>query len=275
MLISPDKVRRTSATAASSSSAAWRRRSSELLRLGLLMLLTVACHEQAPQRIHSAVRYPAPVLEDGDGVCADIAGKRACWRGDTTAIVPRALPDVPAAPRGFRCGGVGRERVCEDRARSGSAFECGTTRCLQERPRMPDDGEWECVEMSGVVFCHSRGPMAGLQTGPLDLGWLCGARRGVSDGERICVDLDPDRPDLASHRQCRFELQLGVQQRSCTPGKALLVGDTCTQASACPSGSRCDAGMCLPARPEPACWLDRDCGEGMRCALGTCSKAGA
>jgi hypothetical protein len=241
----------------------------------LLILLAGACNEQAPQRISSSSRQAVPVAEDGDGLCADLADKRVCWRGDTVAIVPRALPDVPASPRGFRCGGEGRARVCEDRARNGNAFECGTTRCLQERPRMPDDGEWECVEMSGVVFCHSRGPMAGVRTGPIDLGWLCGARRGASDGERICVDIDADRPELASHRQCRFELNFGVQRRSCTPGKALIVGDACTDTAACPLGSSCEAGVCLPARPEPACWLDRDCGGVSRCVLGTCSKVGA
>lgn len=140
---------------------------------------------------------------------------------------------------------------------------------------MPDDGEWECVELSGVVLCHSRGAGAGMQAGPLALGWRCGARRGASAGERICVDLDPDRPELATHRQCRFELRFGMQQRSCTPTRALIIGDVCTaDARACPSGSRCEAGMCLPARPEPACWLDRDCGDGAHCVLGSCAKAG-
>jgi hypothetical protein len=107
------------------------------------------------------------------------------------------------------------------------------------------------------------------------LGWLCGARRGAGEGERICVDIDPDRPELASHRHCRFELHFGVQRRSCTPGKASIVGDACTDAAACPAGSSCEAGVCLPARPEPACWLDGDCGDGSRCVLGTCSQGGA
>jgi hypothetical protein len=254
-----------SATAASSSNAAWRLRSFEVIRLGLLLLLVswaAACRE--------------PAQEDGYSVCADIAMKRVCWRGDEPEIVPRPLPSSPATPRGFRCGGVGRERVCVDRARNGSAFDCGTTRCLQARPRMPDDGEWECVEMIGVVFCHSRGPGAGMATGPMDVGWLCGARRGARDGERICVDLDPDRPELASHRQCRFELLNGMQQRSCTPAPKPIVGDACLVDSRdCPDGSSCQAGLCLPARPEPACWLDGDCGDGARCVLGTCIKAGA
>jgi hypothetical protein len=268
-----------SATAASSSNAVKRRHSCDLGRSLLAFVAACACQETAPQRAEltaAAARYAAPVAEDGGGVCADIADKRVCWRGATPEIVPRALPRVPATPRGFRCGGIGRERMCEDRARNGSAFDCGTTRCLQERPRLPDDGEWECVEMSGAVLCHSRGTVAGMQTGPMDLGWLCGARRGVSDGEQICVDLDPDRPtELATHRSCRFELRLGMQQRSCTHADKPIIGDTCAASSACPSESRCEVGLCLPARPEPACWLDRDCGEGSKCVLGTCAKAGA
>ena len=90
----------------------------------------------------------------------------------TPVVVPRVLPDGPAPPSGWRCGGDGRERVCEDRNRNASSFDCGTQRCLQARPRMPDDGEWECVEISGVVFCHSRVDGAGMQAGPIDLGWL-------------------------------------------------------------------------------------------------------
>jgi hypothetical protein len=250
-----------------------------LLRLGLLLLVAVACQEgpQRAQQTIAAVRYAAPSAADGDGVCTDIADKRVCWHGAAAEVVERTVPRVPAAPQGFRCGGLGRERMCEDRTRNASAFECGTTRCLQERPRMPDDGEWECVEMSGVVFCHSRGSVAGMQSGPMDLGWLCGARRGARDGERVCVDFDPDRPALASHTHCRFELRLGLQQRSCTRADKLIVGEPCGDSAACPLGTRCvaEVGVCLPGRPEPACWLDGDCGDGSRCVLGSCAKAGA
>ena len=140
---------------------------------------------------------------------------------------------------------------------------------------MPDDGEWECVEISGVVFCHSRGLMAGMQAEPMDLGWLCGARRGGAEGERICVDLDADRPEDTSRRHCRFEAHVGAPQRSCTNTQSLQVGDACADSRVCPAGSRCQAGLCLPAQPEPACWLDRDCGAGLRCVFGSCAKAGA
>lgn len=138
---------------------------------------------------------------------------------------------------------------------------------------MPDDGEWECVEISGVVFCHSRGNLAGMHSGPMDLGWICGARRGGVDGERICVDIDADRPDL-TNRRCRFEPHFGAPQRSCTPAQTPLVGDACKDSRTCPTGSHCNAGLCLPARPEPACWLDADCSAGSQCVFGSCAKAG-
>jgi hypothetical protein len=141
---------------------------------------------------------------------------------------------------------------------------------------MPDDGEWECVELSGVVYCHSRGTLAGASSGPMDLGWLCGPRRSGAVGERVCVDLDPDRPssDSASYR-CRFELQHGVAARSCVSTRELLVGSTCRPDQKCAEGAACRAGLCLPARPAPACWLDRDCAEAERCVLGSCARSGA
>jgi hypothetical protein len=244
--------------------------------IGVLLIATTAACKQAPQPTTStATRSVAPAPQDGDRVCSDLGAKRVCWQGDTAQLVPRTLPSGATPAHGFRCGGTGRARTCEDRTRNASAFACGTQRCLQERPRMPDDGEWECVEISGVVFCRSRSLTAGMQAGPMDLGWTCGERRGGAAGERICVDLDADRPDDASRRHCRFEAHVGMPQRSCTSDRAPLVGDACSGDGGCPRGSRCQAGLCLPARPEPACWLDRDCGEDLRCVFGSCAKAGA
>ncbi|HET8935009.1 MAG TPA: hypothetical protein VFN67_16285 [Polyangiales bacterium] len=141
---------------------------------------------------------------------------------------------------------------------------------------MPDDGEWECVEISGLPFCHSRGSMAGAARGPRDLGWLCGARRAAADGgEEICVDTDPDRPTDQRFRGCRYEQRLGATVRSCGPTRSLLIGDACTAETTCPKDSTCQAGLCLPQRPEPACWLDADCGAGARCVLGSCTSGGA
>ena len=261
-----------SGTAASSSSAGTRR-TTELRLIALLLFGAAAC-KHAPPSTHASAREPAPSPDDRDRICADLGAHRVCWSGERAELVPRTLPSGAAPPHGYRCGGAGSERVCEDRTRNASAFECGTQRCLQERPRMPDDGEWECVEMSGVVFCRDRGAMAGLEAGPADLGWTCGARRGAAGGERICIDLDPDRPEPKTHRHCRFDLFFGAR-RSCTPESTLVIGDACTDSRACPADSHCEAGLCLPARPDPACWLDQDCGANRRCVLGSCQKAGA
>jgi hypothetical protein len=222
-------------------------------------------------------REPAPEASTASDVCTDIAATRVCWRGETPVIAPRTLPESSALapPQGWRCGGTGRDRVCEDRARNGGGFDCGTQRCLQARPRMPDDGEWECVEISGVVYCHSRGEGAGMPAGPRDLGWLCGARHGGAAGERVCVDFDADRPPStqAGEPHCRFEPRFGAPQRSCTPTRALQVGSACSPPRACPDGSRCLEDLCLPERPEPSCFFDRDCGQGGRCVFGSCRGA--
>lgn len=239
----------------------------------MLLMAAVSCSEPRLET-STALRYAAPT-EEGAELCSDLGEARVCWRSDTPRKLARVLPAMPAPLQGWRCGGVGAARVCEARSANAGGFECGTQRCLQVRPRMPDDGEWECVEISGVVFCRSRGSAAGMQDGPLDLGWNCGARRGGATGERICVDLDADRP-LAAHaeeRSCRFELAWGMQVRSCTAAKSLMVGSACDAASACPRDTHCRAGLCLPARPAPACWLDGDCGPGARCAFGSCVES--
>jgi hypothetical protein len=243
--------------------------------IGWLLLAALVSCRHAPPATSATTRQPAAAPADGDRVCTDLGAKRVCWRDGKAALVMRTLPSGATPEHGFRCGGSGAARVCEERTRNASAFVCGTQRCLQERPRMPDDGEWECVEISGVVFCRSRTPFAGMQPGPMDLGWMCGARRGGTEGERICVDLDADRPDDESRKHCRFEAHFGAPQRSCTSERTALIGDACTGAQPCPSGSRCELGSCLPAQPDPTCWIDRDCGEGGRCAFGSCVKAGA
>ena len=258
----------------------------------LLLSAAVACADTAPST-NAQTRYS--VSEGAEqGLCTDIAETRVCWRGAAMPVlVPRTVPRGAAPPQGWRCGtedAAAATRVCEDRGKNASAFVCGSQRCLQARPRMPDDGEWECVEMSGVVYCHSRGEAAGVAAGPRDLGWLCGARREGAAGERVCVDFDADRPTPLAAGRCRFELHVGMQQRSCTVApiaaaasvarvarvaSVARVGSPCDASTSCPEGSACRAGLCLPARPEPACWLDGDCGLGARCTFGSCVRSGA
>jgi len=237
------------------------------------VLAAAAACRDVPPETRPATRYPAPEAWTPGQLCTDLGEARVCWRGATPSLVARVVPDGPAPPQGWRCGGDGPARACEDRYRNASRFDCGTQRCLQVRPRMPDDGEWECVEISGVVYCHSRGEGAGMQAGPMDLGWLCGPRRRGAPGERVCVDFDADRPSVAhaaGDQSCRFEPHFGVARRSCTAARALRVGSPCSVSSACPDGSRCSAGACLPERPDPGCFFDHDCDGAARCVFGSC-----
>ena len=183
--------------------------------------------------------------------------------------VTRPLPVLGAASGGWRCSGMSAGRVCEDRRRNSGAFGCKDGECVQAKPRMPDDGEWECVEMDAVVFCRWRADAAGMVAGPADVGWLCGDRRS-HDGERVCIDLSPDRPGPETDWRCDFQYVGGDVTRRCRRPAGVVVGGTCSDALRCPSGSECVGGHCLPARPMPACWLDADCGHGVHCRWGTC-----
>jgi hypothetical protein len=146
---------------------------------------------------------------------------------------------------------------------------CDAQRCVQNHPRLPDAAEWECVELAGVVWCHSAGGSAGIDNGTLELGFLCGPRRGA-EAERICVDLAPDRPWDRPNFRCHFSYAYGGLQRVCSPGSGRLVADRCRTTATCPKGTRCELERCLPAAPAPNCWFDKDCGEGATCRFGTC-----
>jgi hypothetical protein len=240
--------------------------------LGLL-LATLACRPQAAPKVTAERAYAAPAPLDRGELCSDLRGERVCWDAGRRLRVPRPLPSGPQPPAGFRCGGMAGARVCADRAHNGSAFDCQGQRCLQARPRMPDDSEWDCVEMNGVVFCRGRADAAGIAAGPLDLGWLCGERRGVTPLERICVDLDSDRPVGAAEFQCAFEYPHGQPQRVCVPASAPRIGSACGPTRPCPAAASCSDGRCLPARPEPACWYDKDCGAAAVCRWGSCERS--
>ena len=261
-------------------------RNETCLVLAILLLMAAAGCEHKSSSLDKAGRQAAQLAtftranapeQDRPGqLCSDFGDSRVCYEADVARRVARSLPEGLVPSASFRCGGSGAARSCEDRAANGGTFECGTTRCIQLFPRMPDDGEWECVEMSGLTFCHSRGAMAGMATGPRDLGWLCGPRRGVAGGgEEICVDTAPDRPEDSRFRHCRYEQRLGATVRSCGAGRGSLIGDPCSADASCPKDSSCQEELCLPRRPAPACWLDADCGSGARCALGSCVAGGA
>jgi len=127
----------------------------------------------------------APTGPRVDAPCADLRTVRACWDAqcaDGVCVTPRA---AAAAPTRFVCSGE-------------------PAVCVQRFPRRPDDGEWECVELEGVVLCRGGERAAGVVAGPRDRGWIC---RG--QGPAHCVDLAPDRPDRDGRWRCRFEAGSG------------------------------------------------------------------
>jgi hypothetical protein len=140
---------------------------------------------------------------------------------------------------------------------------------------MPDDGEWECADIADIVVCHGGLHAAGVPPGGADAGYFCGPRRGAgaAAGERVCVDLSPDLPDGAARGyRCGFEVRGGVVRVCRRDGAARAVTDACDAATACEPGLACTATRCLPALPDPACWLDRDCDHGA-CRFGSCVEA--
>jgi len=254
---------------------------------GLVLALSVALTLRSSSRVRvEASRGPLPAPAEGDRgeACADVGDRRVCWGpglsgagcSDGMCVVERTVPAGVAAPAGWRCDGRGASRVCEERVHDGSAFVCDGGTCAQADPRMPDEGEWECVDIDGIVYCHATAHASGTAPGPADLGWKCGQRRGAPPGERVCVDLSPDRPDAKGWR-CKYEYVSFYARRVCAHEGASSVGGRCsgTSADACPRDARCVGGLCVPPRPTPDCWLDKDCGDGARCRWGSCTGGGA
>jgi hypothetical protein len=132
---------------------------------------------------------------------------------------------------------------------------------------MPDDGEWECVDIDGVVYCREVGPSAGVVPGARDLGWMCGTRRGYA--EHVCVDLAPDLPDADHGWDCRFDHDAG-ERRVCMRSTVPRVGARCVAKGVCPANATCSEGVCLPSLPRPACWFDADCERGQLCRFASC-----
>jgi len=212
-------------------------------------------------------------------LCSDVGSLHVCWDRTRTdpactrgVCVARAtFPSVPISPMGFRCVDGGR---CIARDQLASRFVCGADgTCRQRYPRLPTDGWWECVDMSGVVMCHGGRVSAGTVAGEADPGWICGPRRGA-EGEQLCLDFSPDMPSSDADFQCLFEHEGGEQRvcrrRSTSPRPESKLADRCQATTDCPDGSECLRGHCLPPAPEPACWFDRDCGNGAVCRFGSC-----
>jgi hypothetical protein len=200
----------------------------------------------------------------------DVYDRVVCYEGDAPRLRERWVPSWPAPPLGWRCVGTGDGRTCEPRAKRGGPFVCAGGRCEQRYPRLPDDGQWECIDFDGAIMCRGGGPAAGVVASPLDRGWTCGARRGAPS-ERICVDFSPDLPDGAGWR-CWIE-HSGGERRLCVheDGHPRLSG-RCDVARGCGLGRACVSGRCVPLLPRPACWLDTDCGAGSACRDGSCRE---
>jgi hypothetical protein len=188
--------------------------------------------------------------------CHDVGSARACWDREGPSLVATVAPE-PAPPDGaWRCDG---ERCQLVRRRF---FACDAGTCVQRDPRVPDDGDWECADVEGLVVCRSLAPPAGIVPGSPEVGWICGGY-----GQRICIDPSPDRPGAGSYA-CRFEHDPTLR-RICVPHRTPTLGAPCR--SACPEGMTCVSGLCvLTSIATPDCWTDVDCPAGARCLLARC-----
>lgn len=235
------------------------------------MLSAVACHSEERTATNvvnaSTEEWAAPDPSD-TGQCADVRDLRVCWRTGMTQIRPRVLPKMDA-PADLRCYGDGAGRRCVSRRRDAPAFRCEGTFCVQQYPRVPDDGEWECADLGGVVSCRGGERAAGIPPGGKDASFVCGARKGHLE-EKICVDYSPDLPDGAGPFRCRFEAREGTVRVCETAKDAHGVTDACDAKAPCVSGLDCVSGHCIPPAPAPQCWLDADCGTSIPCRFGVC-----
>jgi hypothetical protein len=170
--------------------------------------------------------------------------------------------------------GVACRQAAPEARRPAPAFACDGGRCVQRAPRMPDDGEWACADSGGPVVCVGGERAAGVAAAPPDPAWRCGARAGANAdglGRRICVDLAPDFPDGRMAGWRCSTLHDGPLRRVCDRDPAVhTLADACDDRRPCLDGAWCAEGRCRPERRQPDCWLDRDCGTGLRCRFGSC-----
>ena len=224
---------------------------------------------------------------DRGTLCADVADVRVCWGlngnhddcSQGVCVDERKVPPLDAKSNmGWRCFRSGSERECVDRRQGVGDFRCQQGRCEQLHPRVPDDREWSCADLSGAAVCVGGDEPAGVLPATAEPGWLCGARpedarpigRDGGVGRALCVDLSADFPDgKPTGWKCRYEYEGGAR-RICEKGDDVhVLGDRCARDAPCIDGARCVAGKCVPDRPSPSCWLDADCESGA-CRFGTC-----
>jgi hypothetical protein len=227
-------------------------------------LLLVACTGESalPARATEigAVREVSTSAADGEH-CADVGARWVCSTSAVVRVLARPLPDDALPPDLFwRCEGERPRRCALTQQRP---FVCREGVCRQRYPRLPDDADWECAEVDGLVVCRDRAPPAGIVRGPRELGWICSDTR-----PRICIDLAPDRPGAGNY-DCRF-VHEPVLERTCRPRDAPTLGGPCR--GSCPAGLACVSGICAPETiAPPSCWTDADCERGERCVLARCS----
>jgi hypothetical protein len=246
-----------------------------MLPCGLALALGCAPRAESTAVVERG-SWPSPAAEPEP--CADVGTVRVCWDPATAEprLRPRPVPArAPSTPLGWRCAGAGAARACRDRGRDAPPFVCAGTHCRQRPPRLPDDGDWSCADMSGAVVCVGGAAPAGVAAAAAAPGWFCDERRARDEAgdasARVCVDLSPDYPDGEPARwRCHFDnapAPVRVCQGAAEPR---AVGAACAADAACPAGTACVSGRCLPPRPSPGCWSDRDCAAPERCQLGSC-----
>lgn len=247
--------------------------------IGLVAVGALACRARSsPEQLSitrtRSVRVPA---SDPSALCNDVQDARVCWStqpGEGIWVAERTLPGPNATePRKYRCTGVGEERECRLRSELAPPFRCRDDHCVQALPRVPDDSEWECADLGGVVLCHGGGTPAGVARPGRDPGWHCGNRSKSNRAERVCLDLDPDYPAARGQSfRCRYDSEGAKLTRSCDPSPGPGIGSRCASANACPTDARCVGGICLPTAFSPNCWADLDCAAEERCAYGACVR---
>ena len=259
----------------------------------LLVLVALGACERRPREHRLSVEqrrdWSSPAQRDTGQVCTDVGELRACFGVDLSpegqaaareidvarcksrvCLVPRPIPAPVLSARGWRCIGSGPDRRCFDRGRGSGPFECNEDRCVQERPTLPDSGEWICADAAGAALCAGSEPIAGLPEGPIEPGWQCRERRGTGSPRRVCLDLAPDFPDgRAAGWRCHYEQEKGTKRICERDPSAHVLGDACDPARPCVDGASCVFGRCLPLGMEPNCWLDGDCAS-KACRFGAC-----